>query len=290
VKAWAVLAVIALALPAAAEVPITIAPTGHALVSVAIEGRGAVPMVFDTGAEGSALYAATAAAWSLPAAGAPAQLVGQTGTAEVGLVRLPAATLDGVTVEGIDAALLPPRADGQVLNGIVGLDLFGGKVLDFDLPRRRLALLDSARVLTARTVAVGGQRVAGNLLAVPIFAGKVMATAVIDTGARKTRINWKFAQALGLSEASEGFAKGEVIRGATNVPVPTLAGTLPVVTLGGVTLRDAPVLVADLPVFALFGVSDRPAVILGLDWLERARMVIDFPNDRVWFLEPEPAQ
>jgi predicted aspartyl protease len=289
VRRW-LIAAAALAAPATAEVPITIAATGHALVAVAIEGHGSVPFVFDTGAEGSALYAPVATAWRLPQAGAPAQLIGQTGAADVALVRLPTAVLDGVAVEGIEAAVLPPRADGQALNGIVGLDLFGGKVLDFDLPRRRLALFDSARVLTARQVGLNGTRVAGNLLAVPIFAGKVQATAVIDTGARKTRINWRFAQALGLTAASEGFGPGETIRGATNQPLPTLAGALPAVQLGKVFLRDAPVLVADLPVFETFGVVDRPAAILGLDWLERMRMVVDFPNDRAWFLPPERAE
>ena len=48
-------------------------------------------------------------------------------------------------------------------------------------------------------------------------------------------------------------------------------------------LADAPVLVADLPVFEVFGVAGRPAIILGLDWLDRTRMVIDFPALQVWF-------
>ena len=49
-------------------------------------------------------------------------------------------------------------------------------------------------------------------------------------------------------------------------------------------LRDAPVLVSDLPVFEVFGVADRPAVILGMDWLESARMIVDFPARKVWFV------
>jgi hypothetical protein len=59
------------------------------------------------------------------------------------------------------------------------------------------------------------------------------------------------------------------------------------VSIGGRQLVDAPVLVADLPVFAAFGVDRQPAVILGLDWLEQLRMVIDFPQLKVWFLAPE---
>jgi hypothetical protein len=43
--------------------------------------------------------------------------------------------------------------------------------------------------------------------------------------------------------------------------------------------------VADLPVFEVFGVADRPAVIFGMDWLDVARLVVDFPLRRVWFTE-----
>jgi predicted aspartyl protease len=283
------LAVPLLAAPVSAEVAITIAPTGHALVPVAVAGHGAVPFVFDTGAEGSALYAPVADAWALPRNGSAERLVGQTGSADAAVVALPQLVLDGVAVTGIEAVVLPARADGQALNGIVGLDLVGGKVLDFDLPRRRLALLDSARVLAAGQVAVVAERLSGNLLAVPVFAGGVTARAVIDTGARKTRINGRLAQALGLSASTPGFVAGEVIRGATNTPAATLAGTLPSVRVGGMTLTDAPVLVADLPVFDEFGINGGPAMILGLDWLERMRMVIDFRADRVWFMAPEKA-
>ncbi len=68
-----------------------------------------------------------------------------------------------------------------------------------------------------------------------------------------------------------------------NRPIETGATRLRKVQLGEVRIVDAPVLVADLPVFDAFGVADRPAVILGLDWLNNARMVIDFPASLVWF-------
>jgi hypothetical protein len=104
---------------------------------------------------------------------------------------------------------------------------------------------------------------------------------VIDTGARKTRINWKLGTLLGLDPAK--VAKGDTIQGATNKAIETSAASVSNVHLGARLLTDAPVLVADLPVFEAFGVADRPAIILGLDWLEDTRMVIDFPARLVWF-------
>ena len=264
--------------PAAAEVPIAIAASGHATVPV--EGSfGVRQFVFDTGAEGSAVYANFADEVGLKSAGSE-QLQGQTGAADVPLVEVGRLTLDGTAKAAIKAVKLDPRADGVPLAGIVGLDLFGDRTVDFDLPRKRLALLPAGD----RPIAGAGVSAApttGNLLTIPVTVGGITATAVIDTGARKTRINWKLGTLLGLDPAK--VAKGDTIQGATNKAVETGAASLPNIRLGSRTLAEAPVLVADLPVFEAFGVADRPAIILGLDWLSETRMVVDFPARLVWF-------
>jgi predicted aspartyl protease len=264
--------------PAAAEVPIEIAATGHATVPV--EGSfGVRQFVFDTGAEGSAVYANFADSLGLKAVGSE-QLQGQTGAAAVPLIRLGRLSLDGTVKAPLNAVRLEPRADGVPLAGIVGLDLFGDRTADFDLPRKRLALHPAgARPLPGDGIAA--TPTAGNLLTIPVAIGSVAATAVIDTGARKTRINWKLGTLLGLDPAK--LAKGDTIQGATNVAIETGAARLADIHLGSRILASAPALVADLPVFEAFGVADRPAIILGLDWLDRTRMVIDFPARRVWF-------
>jgi predicted aspartyl protease len=277
VKRLALLFAVAAA-PAAAEVPIEIAATGHATVPVQ-GGFGVRQFVFDTGAEGSAVYADFADEAGLKTAGNE-QLQGQTGAADVPLVRLEQLALDGVSKTPIDAVKLDRRAVGVPLAGIVGLDLFGDHGVDFDLPRKRLALLPAgARLL--KSEAIVATPTLGNLLTIPVRIGSATATAVIDTGARKTRINWKLGHLLGI-DASK-LAKGDTIQGATNKAIETGATRVADVHLGARVLVDAPVLVADLPVFEAFGVAERPAIILGLDWLEATRMVIDFPARLVWF-------
>ncbi len=268
--------------PAAAAVPIEIAPTGHATVPV--EGSfGVRQFVFDTGAEGSAVYANFADSAGLQAVGSE-QLQGQTGAANVPLIRLGRLSLDGTTKSSLNAVRLEPRVDGVPLAGIVGLDLFGDRTVDFDLPRKRLALhAPGARPLPGGGIAA--TPTTGNLLTIPVTIGSVAATAVIDTGARKTRINWKLGTLLGLDPTK--LAKGDTIQGATNVAIETGAARLVDVHLGSRALASAPALVADLPVFEAFGVADRPAIILGLDWFDRTRMVIDFAARRVWFAAAE---
>jgi len=277
-----VAALLTLWLPAAAlaEVPVQIAPTGHATVPVT-GSFGTAQFVFDTGAEASAVYADFAQSARLEAAGSEA-LQGQTGTDEVPLVALGAIALDGVRKVGLKAAKLNPRADGVKLAGIVGLDVFGDRTIDFDLPRKRIALLASgSRPAGKGTQSIAASLTTGNLLTIPVTIGEVSATAVIDTGARKTRINWALGRLLRLDPSR--LAKGDTIQGATNKAVETGATRVADVHLGGRMLADAPVLVADLPVFEAFGVADRPAIILGLDWLDKTRMVIDFPGRQVWF-------
>ena len=265
------------AAPTLAEVPIAIAESGHATVPV--EGSfGVRQFVFDTGAEGSAVYANFAGEVGLRSAGSE-QLQGQTGTADVPLVRLDRLTLDGTEKVALEAVMLDVRADGVPLAGIVGLDLFGDRTVDFDLPRKRLSLLPTGMRPVAG-IGIAATPTAGNLLTIPVRIGAATATAVIDTGARKTRINWKLGRLLGLDPTK--LAKGETIQGATNSAVETGATRISDVHLGDRILTNAPVLVADLPVFEAFGVADRPAIILGLDWLAETRMVIDFPARRVW--------
>jgi predicted aspartyl protease len=268
------------AAPAFAEVPIEIAASGHATVPV--HGPfGVRQFVFDTGAQGSAVYEDFARSTDLPAAGSES-LQGQTGTADVPIVRLAELSLDGVRKAPIDAVKLPRRADGVPLAGIVGLDLFGDRTVDFDLLHKRVALLSPGvrpAGLTAKPVVA--THTAGDLLTVPVNIGSVTATAVIDTGARKTRINWALGRLLKLDPAKLG--KGDTIQGATNKAVETGATRISDVRLGDRRLIDAPVLVADMPVFEAFGLAGHPAIILGLDWLQETRLVIDFPARLVWF-------
>lgn len=276
------IAIVALAgaSPCLADVPIEIAKSGHATVPV--EGAfGKARFVFDTGAEGTAIYGNFADDKGLKAAGTEA-LQGQTGVADVPLVTLGALSLDGTVKQGIDAVRLDPRADGVPLAGIVGLDVFGDRTVDFDLPNMRLAVLGPGKLPDGITgTAVPATPTIGNLLTIPVSIRGVEAVAVIDTGARKTRINWKLGRLIGIDP--ESIAKGDVIQGATNTAIETGATRVSDVRMGTRSLADAPVLVADLPVFEAFGVADKPAIILGLDWLTETRMVIDFPGRRVWF-------
>ena len=268
------------------SIPIIVAPSGHATVPVSLEGHGVFSFVLDTGAEGSAVYEAWATAQQLSPLPGREKLVGQTGSAELPMVTLPPLTMGTITTGPISAVVLPPRVDGVALPGIVGLDVFGNSILDFDFPGRRVGLLDIGTRLSelADKPFLTATRTSGDLLTVNIRLNDTDAVAVIDTGARKTRINWVLGYKLGMSPDS--LSAGDIVQGGTNTPLETGTAIIRHIDIGSRQLSYAPVLVADLPVFEVFGVDEQPAVILGLDWLEELRMVINFPEQKVWFLAP----
>jgi predicted aspartyl protease len=102
-----------------AEVPLSIAESGHATVPVKIEGVGVFEFVLDTGAEGTALYSPFEADHHLPLQAETTELQGQTGSAPVRLASLPTLTVDGLRAENANASRVP---DGAA-SGIIGTDV-----------------------------------------------------------------------------------------------------------------------------------------------------------------------
>src|SRR5204863_1872891 len=104
--------------------------------------------------------------------------------------------------------------DGVRLAGIVGLDVIGDRTLVFDLPRHRVSLLPSGhRPSGVMGRATRASTIAGGLLTIPVKVGSLTAIAVIDTGARKTRINWALGRLLNLNPAK--LVRGITIHAAT---------------------------------------------------------------------------
>lgn len=262
---------------AGAAVPMSTARTGHVTVPITIDGKGPFDFVIDSGAEGTAVYARFAREQNLHAAQTSERLVGQTGAADVAVVPLANVGLDGFVTPNVSAVLLDDRGDGIPLAGIVGLDMLGDKIVTFDF-RRRQASLRAAGGLD-RGGGIAARRMSGGLLAVPVTVNGAQGVAVVDTGARETRINRRFAEAAGL--AARGGEGGRIF-GATNVAIDMASAATRTVSFAGVTLRDRSIRVVDLPVFGQFGIADRPAMLLGADYLAGRRLVIDFPAARLW--------
>lgn len=284
-RSWRPMAVLfgmALVGVANAEAPLSFSASGHVVAPVRIGGENQYLFVVDTGAEGSAVYARFARETMLELLGQE-QIVGQTGAASLPLRRIARLEVDGRTMGPIIASELPDRADGAMMAGIIGLDVMGRHLVDFDLPSARLALLDGVEadaLLASLGPAVPARVVAGCLLAVPVEVNGVTGWGVIDTGARETRINTRFANLAKVAKDSEGVPV--TVYGATSSASSLRPGRTRSVRLLGRELGETSIRIADLPVFETFGLKEEPAMIIGADYLGRFRLLIDFPTRRVW--------
>lgn len=170
----------------------------------------------------------------------------------------------------------------------LSLPLRGGdELVNSDFRSGRFALRspqeDPRKLLQPDAVAVKATRVAGGLLSFDVQVNGRTGTAVLDSGARDTRLNWRFASAAGFSAVEGALSDAGVIHGATNTPVQSKSIELREFVVAGHTLRGLQARAVDLPVFEQFGVADRPALILGFDVLRNARIAVDLSRDVVWF-------
>ena len=290
VKLFAFILCVQLPAAAAAEVPLSYAASGHATVPVRI-GEGAPhEFVLDTGAEGTALYSRFAKELGLqPVAGKSEKLIGQTGNTTVPIVQLAALSVDGRNMPLIEAAVLPDRADGVPLAGILGADVLAGSLVELDFRNHRVALHDPAAdpraLLGPGSFSLDVSLDAARFIRFPVRVRGTLATAVLDTGARKTRINWKLASELGIRSGSPGIDDAETIQGATNNPVTTKTGVIGAGNDGHIHGTRCPGADRRPAGLGTFGIADGPAMILGLDLLQDARLLIDYRRARLW-IEP----
>lgn len=177
---WLALVSLAAGQPLRAAVPLSIAESGHATVPVEIEGRGVFELVLDTGAEGTALYSPFEIDHALPLRAETTELQGQTGSAAVRLVDLPRLTVDGWRADHVAAVVLEPRADGVPLAGIIGLDVFGGGALEFDLPHGRAQFRASGTHFEGFRAedAVAATPTTGGLLTFPVVSSSAAVSDV----------------------------------------------------------------------------------------------------------------
>ncbi len=272
---------------ATAAVDLRPAATAHLVVPAFVNGKGPLPFILDTGADGSALYQWFAEKEGLKP-GQARDLEGMTGTTKAPTYSLDSIEVDGRVVTNVVADGLPNRHDVEVEAGVAGNDLMDGTVTVFDFPCRKVEIrpkpVDLHQLLTPLAVKVEGGSVRdGTQLTLPVEVGGARGIAVLDTGSSDTRINSQFARAAGVDASSGSFRDAEPIFGANSKAMTSRKGPIGTVRFAGVEVHDAEARVMDLPVFASFGFGDGPAMILGLDFMQGLRLVYDHEAKTFWF-------
>jgi predicted aspartyl protease len=260
--------------------------TGHLLVPVFVNGAGPYPFILDDGADESAVYHWFAVAGGLPK-GRRGELNGAVGNEPEVTTQIESLSLDGHAITHVNADTIPDRPDGAKIAGVAGVDLMIGRIVVMDTGCGTAAVLpgetnpDTVAGARATLINAGAIR-GGKQLTLPVSIDAAKGVAILDTGAKSTMINRKFAQAGGLRPDSSSFKDGPSVHGATAQIVRSRIGPVGIVRFAGMTRDEAVARVVDLHVFEDAGLAAAPAMILGLDMLRDTRLTIDYAHRRFW--------
>jgi predicted aspartyl protease len=258
---------------------------GHLVTQVRIEGHGEQWFVVDTGAAASAVYAHARTRLGLKAeSGADIEMHAAGGSQWVQRYRLPRLSVAGVDADRLLVSGLPDGIQhGEEVTGVLGGDVLGRHLVEFDLASGRLGLHRTGKRPSSlrgwNEVPVRLMPRVGLVLVEVILDGTPV-TAVLDTGARQTFINWNAARAAGVT-AEEDLALVKTAGGATRHSVRYSLRKFAGVSVGETRFRERTLAISDLPVFVSIGMDRAPAMIVGLDLLDGRRFLIDYPARRL---------
>jgi predicted aspartyl protease len=258
---------------------------GHLVTPVQVQGHGVQWFVVDTGASASAVYAHARTRMGLTEEpGAGIEMHGAGGSQWIQRYRLPPLSVAGVETGRLLVSGLPQGIQhGDDVMGVLGRGVFGGYLVEFDLASDRLGLHRPGELPQSKRcwneVPIRLMPHIGLVLLDVVLDG-ARVTAVLDTGARKTFMNWRAAHAAGVT-AAEPFAQVRTAGGATGHAVRYSSRTFKGIAIGATRFRPSVLAISDLPVFGPIGMDQAPAMIIGLDLLGDRHFVIDYPGRRL---------
>ncbi|MBL9119036.1 MAG: aspartyl protease family protein [Phycisphaerae bacterium] len=258
---------------------------GRIMVKARVNGSEPIDLLFDTGAN------ATLLAPSAMERGVKAEAtgVGQN-TGLGGAVELATSSNNTIEVAGLrwehELLLLHDQAS-TAGDGVLGLHMFEGKVVEFDYDRSVLILHDSMPTSLDGFTKVDLGR-AGPLPTIPVTfhtgTATVVGSVIIDTGATAALFARRdFAEPLGLYGAMEKIGTGRQT-GMGRGSMESDLVLLPTMTIGATDLKDVPIYLET----ADHETTPGEGAVLGMDVLSRFTMLLDMSSN-VAYIKPNAA-
>jgi predicted aspartyl protease len=259
---------------------------GHLATQVQVRGHGEELFVVDTGASSSAVYEHTRTRMGLvPEPGAQVQMHGAGGSRVIQRYRLPRLSVAGVDAGALLVSGLPVGIKhGEEVMGVLGRDVLGGYMVEFDLVSHTLglhrpgALPASSRGWDAVPITLMPEV---GLVMLQVTLGGAPVTAVLDTGARKSFVNWRAAKMAGVTPKSEGLQVASKASGVTGHAFEYQTREFAGIGIGSTAFRPSTLAISDLPVFEPMGMDKAPGMIVGLDLMGDRRFIVDYPGKRL---------
>lgn len=249
-----------------------------------VNGQGPFRFIIDTGANRTAVSPTVVQQLGLVTIGegevhsvhdvvmAPLVNVGSLTFGDVSLSSQSAPVLGGVMLAGME--------------GLLGVDALGGRVLRMDFRRRCVEIVPAhnTRRLSSWARLHGDLRF-GRLLVVSGRIGAERMNVLIDTGSDSTLANVALRERLrtryrvdvrGL-EAVRAYTAGHPI-----VLDSVLA--IPQISIGGLEARNITAYIGDFHIFQVWGLQHEPTMLIGMDVLSQTdAMAIDYESGTVYF-------
>jgi len=258
--------------------PTTLDRAGRIVAPVEINGRGPFRFILDTGANRSALSAATAEKLGLEAdENSRVSVHGITGTAVLPVVDVDTFRAGDLVFERQRLPILPSAVFGGV-DGILGIDVLHFARVEVDFERDRVTIRRSSGARApAGYLVVPARLKHGGLLLVSGKVGKVPVKAILDTGAERSLGNEVLRQALFLRERGPTEGVATTVIGATSHLAEGTSFVAPTIAIGGARLSNLTVTFSDLHVFKIWSLLDEPALLIGMDLLGTMQhFVVDY--------------
>ena len=270
----------ALAPSVGVEVPIHLSRSGHLFVPVML-GDTAYPFMLDTAAGRSLITPETVKKLKTkPTHERTLRVEGAGGGLSASLVNIGSFGIGRYRQPEMSAVVLDLKAIqeqiGEPLAGILGMDFLKNYNVRVDLERKKLMLYacDEAQDVDALVSQDVLERVVfkaqhGGLIMVNIYLDGAPVTGLLDTGAGRTIMNWKAAEAAGVTRETKGVKKQSArYFGVDNNRIDLFRYEFKQLEIGASHYSPAKIGIADLPVFATLGFKDMPVIIIGADFLK----------------------
>jgi len=265
---------------------------GRPAATVFLNNRGPFRFLVDTGATTSVVARRRAADMGLDVEGM-LEVNGTTGVAELPFataMRIQSGTL---LKSNVRVVLLEGGALSK-WDGVLGANLFVGKKVVFDIPRKTVTLSSSTAPPsfdTTTAIGIPSQFKLRNGLLAELggAVGKVNTRLILDTGADCSIANPRLSEALGTRHRYLQRIPEMTVLGITGEVMVGEGIVLPDVKLGGMIATRTMAVAIDASIFNVLGLQDTPAMLVGIDVLSRLqRFSIDYGTRR--FLATPMAQ
>ncbi len=284
----------ALAISSGVEVSIQLTRTGHLLVPVMLDDEE-LPFLLDTAAGRSIITPETCERLKTkPTNKRQMRVEGAGGTVNASLVDIGNFRVGRYQRKQMSAVVLdlkPMQVQiGQPFAGILGMDFLKNYNVRVDLEAKKMRLYacDEGGDIGALLGDADLERVQfkaqhGGLIMVTVRLDGAALTGLLDTGASRTIMNWRAAQAAGVTRKTKGVHKQTArYLGVDKNPVDLFRYEFKQLEFGSSRYSPANIGIADLPVFETLGFKDQPAMIIGADFLKDRVLFIAHSTGHVY--------